>query len=275
MKICIQAGHKNVFSGATGAPGERDWTSQVADLLADGLRGAGQEVYVTDALAGNNDKVTGTDWDLFLAIHYDADIYNDRGGFVDFPDPSVDQANERSKFLAGVIQEIFFGKTGIPVKNRSNANTKFYYMWEALTANTPCVLIECGVGNRKPEDYSILRKYELVVDSLEEAILTALGIKDKKDLKIEALEKELDEMRASRNKWKADYRALEESTEKEIQELVVYRDLLQKDLSEANARIAVLEKAVYENKTPLSAYTIRERIVSILDSLVHGGDNHA
>lgn len=275
VKICIQAGHKNVYSGATGAPGERDWTTQITNLLADGLRGAGQEVYVADALADKDQKVTGTDWDLFLAIHYDSDSYNDRGGFTDFPDPSVDQVNERSKYLAGVIQDVFFGKTGIPVKNRSNGNTKYYYMWSALSANTPCVIIECGVGNRKPEDYETLRKYELVVNSLEEAILTALGLKDQKDIKIEELEKELDEMRDSRNKWKDSYKALVESTDKQIQDFIIHRDLLQKDLSEANAQIETLKKAVMTNKTPLNAYTIKERIISILDSLIKGGDIHA
>lgn len=273
MKICIQAGHKGVLTGATGASGERDWTTRVVSLLADNLRGTGVEVYETGALADTDEKVTGTDWDLFLAVHYDADIYNDRGGFCDYPDESTDQVYERSKYLSDKIEQVFFGKTGIPVHDeRSNANTKFYYMWSALSAKTPCVLIECGVGNRKPEDYEILRNYELIVDSLTEAIHVALGIKDAKDIKIESLEKELDEMRTSRNSWRSKYKTLEEKYENEYKDWVAHRDILLLEVDELKRKEEVLQKAVTENKTPLSYYSIKERLVSILDSLVHGGD---
>lgn len=273
MKICIQAGHVGVTSGATGAPGEQKWNAKIVPLVADKLVQAGQEVYITDALANKDPKVTSTDWDLFLAVHYDADIYNDRGGFSDYPDKDADKVWERSKYLSDKIEEVFFNKTGIPVHNeRSNANTKRYYMWSALTANTPCVLIECGVGNRKPEDYDTLQKTDLIVSSLTKAILQALGLEDEKDIKIASLEKELDEIRASRNDWRTRYKQLEKEYEKDMQELTIHRDLLQKDLSEANARIETLKQAVLTNKTPLSAYTIKERFISILDSIVHGGD---
>lgn len=90
--------------------------------------------------------------------------------------------------------------------------------------------------------------------------------------KIIALDLELDEMRESRDKWKADYKALVIVYEKEVSDLMIHRDLLQKDLSIANERIAFLEKSLMENRTPLSAYTIKERIDSIVKSLFIGGD---
>lgn len=90
--------------------------------------------------------------------------------------------------------------------------------------------------------------------------------------KAESLDKELDEMRASRDKWKADYKALEKVYEKEVADLIIHRDLLQKDLSEANAQIETLKKAIQTNKTPLSAYTVKERFDSIVKSLFIGGD---
>jgi len=175
-KVCIQAGHKNIYSGATGATGERDWNTAVVTKIATLLKNNGFEVYEADAKADTNADVVGKDWDLFLAIHYDADIYNDRGGFVDFPDPSVDQVTQESQRIAGVLSK-FYAKMGIPTRpNRSNANTKFYYMWRALTAKTPCVIMECGVGWRKPEDYNTLwGRMDEVAQTIAELIAESLG----------------------------------------------------------------------------------------------------
>ncbi len=64
---------------------------------------------------------------------------------------------------------------GIKYVNRSNANTRYYYMWQYLTSKTPCVIIECGVGWRKPEDYNTLRKYDFIADTISEGILKAFG----------------------------------------------------------------------------------------------------
>ena len=182
-KICLQAGHKGLTTGATGAPGERAWNTKVVPMVASRLRKLGYEVYETNSLADQDEKVTGTDWDLFLAVHYDADIYNDRGGFIDTPDPSVDEANEESKRIAEAMRSVYFPSTGIPEKpKRSNANTRFYYIWSSLSASTPCVLIECGVGNRKPEDYNTLfDKIDLVADALTGGIHKAFDTTPAKD----------------------------------------------------------------------------------------------
>lgn len=87
--------------------------------------------------------------------------------------------------------------------------------------------------------------------------------------------KELDDMRESRNKWRTDYKALVDSTDKEIKDLMTHRDLLQKDLAEANIQLDVLKRYLTTNKTPLSAYSIKERFQSIVHSLLNGGDFNA
>ena len=248
----MQAGHKNMTSGSTGAPGEREWNKTVVPLIASKLESKGYEVYQCDAFANTDPKVTGVDWDLFLAIHYDADIYNDRGGFIDTPDQSVDYVSTESQRIASKMRENYFTDTGIPNKpTRSNANTKFYYMWNYLSANTPCVLIECGVGNRKPEDHETLfNRMDLVANSIVRGIDMALNyenatqaILDALRDKLEAVEKELDEMRESRNKWREKYESLDKETTKEIASKIAHIESLQKTIADMNVTITQLNDA--------------------------------
>jgi len=174
-KICIQPGHWKRTSGAIGAPGEQEWNLKIAGMITTILIERGADVYMADSFADKDTKVTGTDWDLFLSIHYDADIYNDRGGFVDVPEH--DLVAKESRRIADIIRQEYFSKTGIPEKpNRSNDNTRNYYMWSALSGKTPCVIIECGVGWRKPEDYNTLRQYDKIAEILADAICISLSI---------------------------------------------------------------------------------------------------
>jgi hypothetical protein len=238
-KICIQAGHAGLTSGATGAPNEREWNKKTASLLAEKLEASGYEVLVCDALANTNKAVTDVDWDLFLAIHYDADIYNDRGGFIDTPDQSVDYVTTESNRIASAVRSVYFIRTGVPERpKRSNANTKFYYMWNYLSANTPCVLIECGVGNRKPEDNTTLfNKQSIVVDAIVEGINTAFNQESPCDC--DTLQKELDEMRESRNKWKTKYEDADKEHIKDLQAKIKHIEELQKTVAEQNSQIAL------------------------------------
>lgn len=177
-KVCLQAGHVGLTSGATGAPGEQAFNKAIVDMLAKDLEARGMEVYVTGANAYKDRKVTVTDWDLFLAVHYDADIYNESGGFVDFADPEDDMNTKESQRIAGILSEEYFKTTKIKnFPKRSNANTRDYYMWDYLTSSTPCVLIECGVGNRKPKDYDVLNgNRPIVVEGISRGICKAMGI---------------------------------------------------------------------------------------------------
>jgi hypothetical protein len=169
-KVCIQAGH-GWASG--GAPGEMVWTQDIVKKIQETLNGK-YDVYICGKLAYEDNIVINTDWDLFLSVHYDADIYNDTGGFVDFPEPSTDGATKLSQKYASTITDHYFKVTGIKsMPNRSNANTRYYYMWKYLSTKTPCILIECGIGNRKPEDYTRLRKGD-IPKILSDSIIYAL-----------------------------------------------------------------------------------------------------
>lgn len=215
LKVCLQSGHKGITIGATGAPGERDWTQKIVPLIAKKLKTAGCEVYETDSLGYKDQKVISTDWDYFLAIHYDADIYNEGGGFVDYPDASADAVNQTSKTLARELSDYYFNTTKILNKpSRSNANTKFYYMWNYLTRKTPCVIIECGVGNRKPDDYIILRNYELISTTIAEGILKGLNVPVITPCDHTRCTKDLVEMTKNKEEWKEKARNLEEEVKK-------------------------------------------------------------
>lgn len=174
-KIIIQAGHQGRTSGSTGAPEEQKWTGEIVPKIAKLVREAGIDVREVNADPSSS-ELAG-DWDLFLAVHYDADVYNDRGGFIDYPEPSTDGATAESQRIAGVMTDVYFPATGIPNKpNRSNKNTRYYYMWSKLSAKTPCVLIEAGVGWRTPEDHQTLHfEQPKVAKAIADGIIRALG----------------------------------------------------------------------------------------------------
>lgn len=152
------------------------FNQDVANRVADRLRAAG--VTVRRVAADPTDGEIAGDWDLFLTIHYDADVYNESGGFVDYPEPSTDPATVKSQAIAKVLEQTYFPATGIKnMPGRSNANTRYYYMWKRISDATPCVIIECGVGNRKPDDFELLNNQrEVVVQNIALGILKALGM---------------------------------------------------------------------------------------------------
>lgn len=176
MKICIQAGHSGRTSGSTGAPNEMSFNIDISDKVAVELRSRGFEIRRVNA-DPKPEEIAG-DWDLFLAIHYDADIYGTGGGFVDYPEPSTDGATAESQRIAYLLRQEYFGTTGIVSHpERSNVNTRYYYMWKQLSAKTPCVLIECGVGMHVPDDHSILHfNRPKVVEGIVKGICLAFNV---------------------------------------------------------------------------------------------------
>lgn len=119
-RIVIQAGHQNCqyniepnLRGSTGAPNEMSFNIDIANRVSGELRRLGFEVKQTDANANADKDITKVDWDLFLAIHYDADVYGRGGGFIAVPDPTVDAASVESKRIASTMREVYFPHTGI------------------------------------------------------------------------------------------------------------------------------------------------------------------
>jgi len=173
-KICVQSGHWGKIGA--GAPNEREGNKRIVDRLCAKLRERGFEVYQTDYYGYNDTKVTKTDWDLFLSCHMDMDYPNDNGGgFADYPEPSTDYATKESQRICKVINDYYFPEVQIVYKNRSNANTRFYYMWKYLTPKTPCVLIEMG-QSIDPHDKVLLANTELIAGALYRAICKAFNV---------------------------------------------------------------------------------------------------
>ena len=166
MKICIQAGHEGRTTGSTGAPSEQSFNIDISNQVADELRKRGFEVKRVNA--DPLPEEIGGDWDFFLAIHYDADLYGSGGFFTDYPEPSTDGVTDKSQKAAYLLRQEYGGTTGIVYHpERSNVNTRYYYMWKKLSWNTPCVLIECGVGMHVPDYHSILHfNRPLVVEGI-------------------------------------------------------------------------------------------------------------
>ena len=180
--ICLQSGHENIKSNcdvvlrsSTGAPGELEFTVRIRNRLSQILQDKGFQVQLVDANFNCNAERT-KDFDLFLAIHYDANVYGTGGGFVDYPDPSVDAVNSESKRIKEAIESEYFNHSGVVNHpERSNINTKFYYMWRALSSATPCVIIEAGVG-QDPHDKVILADTNRVCNSIARGVCRAFSV---------------------------------------------------------------------------------------------------
>jgi hypothetical protein len=173
-KICLQAGHWNMTSGQTGAPGEQELNYRIMMALKDELIKRGFQLYLVDANPPQN--VIDQDFDLFLALHGDANIYGTGGGFIDNPAESVDYSFKESKRIRDAIASVYFKETGIVEHNeRSNANTKYYYMWSRLTMKTPCNIIEMGVV-QDAHDKVILADTARIVAGLNRGICKAFNV---------------------------------------------------------------------------------------------------
>lgn len=211
-KVVIQAGHINVknnsivaLRSSTGAPGEQELNLRIANRLAAYLRERGIEVKQTDANANDDSSITSKDWDLFLAIHGDADYVGDAGGgFADYPEPITDKVTNKSQTICSLINQSYFPEVKINYTNHSNKNTRYYYMWKYLSANTPCVLIELGQV-QDPHDKVLLANTELIANALGTAICIALGVNPivtpigdpplSINPEVEALKKEIEELK--------------------------------------------------------------------------------
>lgn len=188
-KICLQAGHQNAknncdpaLRGSTGAPGEAEFNIRVRDRLSQILlskkNADGSDAFtlqLVDATFNCDPQAPKQNYHLFLSIHYDADVYGKGGGFVDFPEPSTDKATAESQRIAKAIAGEYFKHSGIEEVNRSNKNTRYFYMWKFLSAATPCVIIECGVG-QNAHDKVLLADTERIANAIARGICAAFGV---------------------------------------------------------------------------------------------------
>lgn len=172
--ICLQAGHEGRTSGGTGAPGEQELNIRIRNRLSEILISKGFSVQKVTADPATTE--VNKDFDLFLALHGDANVYGTGGGFVDFPEPSTDGATAESQRIAKIITDEYFKHSEIVNHpERSNKNTRYYYMWSKLSAKTPCVIIEMGVV-QDSHDKVLLADTDRVANALARGICRAFDI---------------------------------------------------------------------------------------------------
>lgn len=173
--ICLQAGHQGRTTGATGAPGEVELNVRVRDALRFYLQDRG---FVVQLVAADPpDSEIKKDFDLFLSLHGDADIYKGvGGGCIASGDPKVDAVWQRSAAIRDAIDSEYFKESGIERhQERVNANMTQYYMWSRLTSNTPCVLLEMGVV-QNPHDKVILADTDRICKAIARGVCKAFGV---------------------------------------------------------------------------------------------------
>jgi len=159
--IIVQAGHVNInrhpradLRGGTGAPGEQVFTRTLAGKLTEELEERDIESIWVDALPGH--EVFNTDADLFMVLHYDSYSRADLRGCRSAR-PQFDVAAARSDDAVNIFNEMYPTLTGIPLHpHPPTVNMTQYYAWDYPTPNTPCIIVECGIGMH-PVDGRILK----------------------------------------------------------------------------------------------------------------------
>lgn len=177
IKICLQAGHEGVTSGATGAPGEQELNKRIRNRLSEILIGKGFQLYLVDANPPQSQ--INQDFDLFLALHGDANIYGTGGGVISYIADYIDsspESNAESKRIKEAIESEYFSRSGIVNHpERNNRNMTEYYMWGRLSAKTPCVILEMGVV-QDAHDKVILADTERVATAIARGICKAFNV---------------------------------------------------------------------------------------------------
>lgn len=184
MKVLLQCGHNAAFppfrANGGGAPGEAVWTGDVAVRLANRLRVAGVQVDIVGSwLSGGTlyppPDEASRDYDLFVALHYDADVYAVRSGCF-AGRATLDPLGAEADRAIVCWEAVYPAMTGIPLhRERNNENVRNYYAFRDTTENTPGILIEHGVGQGLDHG-CLFDQMELVVEADASAILAYLGV---------------------------------------------------------------------------------------------------
>jgi N-acetylmuramoyl-L-alanine amidase len=176
--ICLQSGHEGRTSGSTGAPGEIELNVRIRNRLSQILIDKGFQLQLVNADPPQVDITK--DFDLFLALHGDANIYGTGGGVVACiappPFDSSEESNAESRRIRDAIKSEYFDHSGIVEHpERSNANMTEYYMWNRLSAKTPCVIIEMGVV-QDAHDKVLLADTERIATALARGVCRAFNV---------------------------------------------------------------------------------------------------
>lgn len=231
--ICLQSGHEGRTRGATGAPGEIELNVRIRNRLSQLLieRGFMVQLVGADPTPLEYKK----DFDLFLALHGDADIYGTGGGVVACiappPFDSSEESNAESRRIRDVIESIYFKETGIVNHpERSNVNMTKYYMWEKLTAKTTCVIIEMGVV-QDAHDKVLLGNTDLIAKALARALCKAFNVNyeidsppvtepTKPECNCEALKQQIEDLKTELNTTQTGFTAGLAAKDLECQEKI-------------------------------------------------------
>lgn len=173
MNVLYQLSHCSSTrpDGWSGAPGEAVWVRDLVARVVQKAAPLGIAVFTVDGDLEDH-PAFHADYDAFVAPHYEADVHNTGGCFwgraaASLTGPSDDQLGQmlwgRLRAIAGAPPEHF---------EWSNPNVTDYYGFRLTSAKTPGALIEHGVGNRQPQDFTWLRTN---IDAIADAHVAALA----------------------------------------------------------------------------------------------------
>jgi len=138
----VQTGRANGWSGA---PGEADWVMALNDRIETNLKSKGVEVVRVDGDLQDH-PAFHSDYDAFVAPHYEADLHGTGGRFWGRAAASLTAALDDK--LGTAFWTRYSALQGVPPEHFewSNPNVTDYYGFRLTSAKTPGVLVEHGVG---------------------------------------------------------------------------------------------------------------------------------
>lgn len=194
MRVLIQKSHYASYrpNGWSGAPGEADYILELCGYIDAITRNTPIIVFWTDGdyggITGDSDLYFSNrhpefrdNYDAFIALHYDADVYRNVAGdhlsgwFWDRALASL--TGPRDDALGQIWQRRYSLMSGVPSfhPERRNANTRDYYAFRATSINTPGIIIELGIGAPNAPDYRWLRDNIMNIAQTVKATLYEYG----------------------------------------------------------------------------------------------------
>jgi len=200
--ILLICGHKNIenktakglrkwrawseLKKSTGASGERDWVwEKLMPLLKDKLIASGIQVFITDAIY--HEETYNRDYDLAMALHYDAGNENSRC-IIAKPRLTIDPpfivatASAKSDEFISSWLAIYPKITGITSNQKAiTEGMTDYYVWDYVGTESPSVIIEHG-NNTCPADHDkLFNQTEVIAEADCQAVRKFFGITEEVD----------------------------------------------------------------------------------------------